>query len=1153
MIVAMLKYSMAFIQKFGIMICLIASIATIMVNVAYFHVFIVGAIASSIYVVLIGFLLGKVFISDEDEGFARFMLGIFLALALLILVGVPTLVVYELNVLSLAAFLFVPLIFLIARSRLRSLNLKRNENKTGKDKIPYFSPAYVIPIFLMAYAEFLLIEARSGWVDGLIWDVVPSSFFVAYFFAGVSLFGLVLFSKTKVASKMLLVIFFSVLSITISSVVLYLGDIGDQMDHLGSAQLLYDYGSIRVPYGLSLGVWQVYWLIKGKGLSLLTVVVAKIFAIDVYWIHFFLSPLLSGVFIPLVAYKIVRMMGGEERVSLLAAFLSAFYSLFVRWGFISTANSLGFVVFFVSLYFSVLYLKSGKRIVFLLALITATASGFCHPLPGIMSFAFILLGVSVGTYRIIRLRSIRRAYIGLFISFLVSVFVLPAVLGVENINYLFFASPAVRESYLQSDVVAFSLEKLLKTNMWELVFGDYMNFSFKEILGFGIIPVLGLLGMAHALKEKNKYERILALFLFLAFVVSLIDYTMMGSAMVNIPFGPSRIWMIRDLVAIPFAAITVYSAVEYLEGGLSKTRAKSIFGRFAVKISARQVFAWLLLGFSLSALALSWTYDSYSLENTLHPTQLEADAAKYIDDYTDDTYVVLPSNNWMTMIGNTIVGRYNPKKYYVYGSFLKPSAAEMVSYMKTHQAGVGYFVVPSFRTPNFETVVTEASKVFGVFKVLSNENGQIYIFHYKIPPLPENFPNPNADVMAFYWDTPPSYMIQNGFGRVLFNPVEKNLDIQDFWGDLYQSIDLDETLIEGRTLGNLTSIEYSLNDAWVNWSPSENIPQAQSFKFRLGFENDSLVGIVEKGKSFVQLWWEGAGESFFKLRAGDFKRLYIPGLVGGETPYNVSSRDFGLLYTLSRTSDVVLQSAYNVEISGSSLTYGQIAKYCKLSMTSGYMWYDFYVQNNATLDKWAYIEVWLPDRVYMGIGPSLSYSLDDGQTWAPGKPLKTLGGAEVNWLITTPRKASEEPVVWASNTQGVGENYMLPAFTDSGGGQNRLLVGLYLPARDKALLRLSVSVYYVRPLEITYVFRDSDLSMMEVSSIKLYNYGTSYVGGLESTIKPTSLAIIEDEKGSIKSILVSFPPDVVFSLLFTREVDTVTDTDGNGIPDSIEA
>ena len=93
----------------------------------------------------------------------------------------------------------------------------------------------------------------------------------------------------------------------------------------------------------------------------------------------------------------------------------------------------------------------------------------------------------------------------------------------------------------------------------------------------------------------------------------------------------------------------------------------------------------------------------------------------------------------------------------------------------------------------------------------------------------------------------------------------------------------------------------------------------------------------------------------------------------------------------------------------------------------------------------------------------------------------------------------------------------------------------------------------MRPLEITYVFRDSDLNMMKASSIKLYNYGISYVGGLESSLKPTALAVIEDEKGSIKSILVSIRSDAVFSLLFTREVDTVTDKDNNGIPDSIEA
>jgi len=135
-----------------------------------------------------------------------------------------------------------------------------------------------------------------------------------------------------------------------------------------------------------------------------------------------------------------------------------------------------------------------------------------------------------------------------------------------------------------------------------------------------------------------------------------------------------------------------------------------------------------------------------------------------------------------------------------------------------------------------------------------------------------------------------------------------------------------------------------------------------------------------------------------------------------------------------------------------------------------------------------------------------------------------------------------------------GEVYIIPAFSDSGGSQNRFLLGVYMPSEEKALLKLSVSVYYARPLEISYVFSDSDLDMIETNSIKLYNYGTSsYVGGLQLNMRPTSLAVVEDEEGHMKSVSFSIPSDAVLSLFFTRNVDATIDTDENGIPDLIES
>jgi len=214
------------------------------------------------------------------------------------------------------------------------------------------------------------------------------------------------------------------------------------------------------------------------------------------------------------------------------------------------------------------------------------------------------------------------------------------------------------------------------------------------------------------------------------------------------------------------------------------------------------------------------------------------------------------------------------------------------------------------------------------------------------------------------------------------------------------------------------------------------------------------------------------------------------------------------------------------------------------------------VHNDASIDQWVYLEMWTPDRIYGGIIPSISYSLDEGKTWIfpEGGPLKTLGGAEVRWLVSHFGKATDMPTVWSFSRSGLGEDFIPPGnFTSSPGGQSRLLFGLYLPAKDTALIRFAVAIYYLRPLKITYIFGDSDIKSVEEALFKLYNYGPSvYIGGLELSAKPTSLDIVEDEAGTINALKFSIPADATFSLLFSKG-DTTLDVNANNIPDIVEA
>jgi len=283
---------------------------------------------------------------------------------------------------------------------------------------------------------------------------------------------------------------------------------------------------------------------------------------------------------------------------------------------------------------------------------------------------------------------------------------------------------------------------------------------------------------------------------------------------------------VGNLIAILFASVTIFAVIRFLEGGI-RGQSNPAFnpGRPAIRILGRRTLAGMLMGLSLSAFAVASVHRGYYLAG-LHYTELEVEAIKRIDEYTQGRYIVISN---IIGLGWGFVGLWNPEKFYVYDpSFMgkgidlsaNPSVETMVYYMKMYQADTGYFMV-TFRNANFDDIVAKASRIFALFHILENENGKIYIFKYRIPPFPSG---PN--IMAFYWDTPTSYYVQNDLVRVVFNNASRCLDIMDASDYLYESIGLNETFADGNALGRVLSVEYyiPLNDTWIYWDPQKNIP-----------------------------------------------------------------------------------------------------------------------------------------------------------------------------------------------------------------------------------------------------------------------------------------------------------------------------------------
>jgi len=811
------------LRKHSRVVFLIVAILTILVNIEIvsnaeeifgiilpsFLPSVVGTVASFIYIILAGHFLGKVLLTDEEEVYIRFCFGILLLVFIVVFVGLGVTIFYKLNTLGLAGVLFTPPVLSGVFAKLRKRNVGKEEKNVEKsDKLRFFSPMYVIFLVLIAYSLYLLVRSRSGWVYGTIWDAADPSFLMVFFLAGFVLVGIILYCRTKTSSKILLIILYTFVCVSIRAIVLFPGNYGDPFGHMGTSQIMYEYGTLKIQFESILNPFIIYWLLKGKGLPVLVAAVANMFMIDVYWVHTFIVPVLWSIFVPLITYKIARMLGMRQKVCALAAFLSAFHLSFVIWGSVGVANSLGFIPFFTALYFSLLYLRSEKKTMALpLSVFCAIVSGFTHPFTGVISLIFTSFAIALKRYKFVKSKSTHEARIMLFVAFAVGILGLFAVFAMNNLIYLNFAPETVRTRYAELEVIAFDVYKLQDTDLWKIIFGEYAYYTLKDALLYGSVTFFGVTGFVYALKKTAHGSKFLTFFMVSSFIICSVDYTIMQYAMVHVPFGAGRILVFRDLIAIPFAALTINSLVGLLKGGSSRklTRSLFTFRGWAVKLSARQVFAWVLIGLSLSAFTVPSIYKSCENPRGLHPTQLEVEAVRYIDEHTNSRYVVI-SNPTTAMIGLGFMGITNYEKYWVVVKneyFYEPSVTELVDYMQIAAADVGYYVVSTMRNSNYEKVYAEASRIFGLFANLTNDKGKISIFQYKIPPLPKT-----SGVMAFYWDAPIGYYVQNDLFRVVFDPTSNYLYVKDpRWDTLYESMDLKKTLVGGEPPGNLTSIE----------------------------------------------------------------------------------------------------------------------------------------------------------------------------------------------------------------------------------------------------------------------------------------------------------------------------------------------------------
>ncbi len=708
-----------------------------LVNIIRFKSATLGFIISVIYTYMSSVLCGNIFFKEEGS-WRKIMFGFSVFITLLSAGGSVALVFYQLSTRAVVLLLLSISVGLIV------LNLKQygfkaifkdarifSDGKSGDEerrkrlalfKVEYVSEfAYVI----LAVVSFLfLVTSRSEEVV-VIWDVIHPAFLPSYLVATFVLL-VVLFSKASRRTKIFFVIIHSLIIHSVLFLVFNPGLGGDPWHELGRIRDIYIFGK-NVPnivdYLLSGESYSpsflIYFAFRKRVYESLVVILANMFSVDIYWVHFWMSPVLCSIITPFLVYEIVKILGGDEICSALGAFLTLSTPLLIFYGAANAPQGLSIVFFCLTLYFSLRYLFLNKvgisLLVFVLVLLFSSFA--THFLVGILSFAIFLLAFAFKRYKTMANESVIMAKGWLVFTILISSALLPiALFGLYGVY------PQEGSMHVRFDV-----GKLLSTDILPMLFGEYVNFSFEQLLASVTIPLLGILGLLYVIiyAPTKRYQHSLSSFVLLILAVLFVDYTVLKHAMVNVPFSTERIWIFRDLLLVPFAAIMIvflYKVTYTKARVVSEQVRRSDLIKFSV---VTLVFCLAASGFVVLATERAFIISPVLLNTTPY----EVEAIEYIDRTTPGRYIVI-SDPIISTAAYGILGFQSRATYFresslFYLLFTHPSAKTLTDMMGPGGVSSAYFVV-SNRYRDFADAVARAKKVFETYAIFGD--GKLYVF-----------------------------------------------------------------------------------------------------------------------------------------------------------------------------------------------------------------------------------------------------------------------------------------------------------------------------------------------------------------------------------------------------------------------------------------
>ena len=747
---------------------LLAFSAVLVANSLVIKSSLVGTVASLGFLFLVSITIGEISYSTENLFFKCFF-GLATFLLLLTVSGFGLMLIGKFTeILSLVVVVIIGVSFgLISlrekRNQFQNVYDSSSEGKASKRKD--LNSYLTITVFLLyvAVAFRLLLLARTDEGYGSVWLEISPFFIPTFALVTLILGSILFFSSIGDGPKLVLLTVYAFLAHSLFLIVWYPSRYGDPLRILGHARYTARTGTIYA-YSWLISHFLIEGIIAYRAQVASTVFFARMFSVDVYWVHVVLVPLLWSIFVPCLAYKVAELLTTKRSrvVPLLAALSTGFSSSLILWGTVSVPNSLGFIFFFLSVVLLLRWMNSGGKWNWFMLLLAVGVTFLSHPQPGFFALMLFVWGNVIH-------RSSRK------------------VLKIASLPLMFALYPAG----LFFSGASFSPAGLF-------VLDSFLSFQSQITT---ILLVFGLLGLILVVRRKNVNAK-MALLLFVFYVVILFEYYLTEFGMTNVPYGPARILVMGDLLLVPFVAFGILAIVDTMGKAVMngmRTVSSSLSTR-KVKISLKsRSIALALICLFVPVQATLTLYQAYPRQELMpyQPSAYMIDAVRYIDTDAPGRYVVMCDPEIATVAIGFLGIDYGwsggvrgffgmPDWDYptveMYKEMVEqPSISIMQSALEFGDAVVSYFVVWE-RYRDFDGAVQRTSEILPVDRVFGD--GKLFVFKYPLPVVEESGPPVRVlyddGVSTEYVETKFTYMFETEINSALTLSGYTSYNITDY-------------------------------------------------------------------------------------------------------------------------------------------------------------------------------------------------------------------------------------------------------------------------------------------------------------------------------------------------------------------------------------